>query len=184
MNHIPKARKILCAAIAFCTLFLLSPKSEAADVYAVIASDVAQYNADAGEVYWIADAICYASAIYQVDPLLITAVMEAESHFHTGPFSSKGAIGFMQLMPGTAAAIGVNPYDPLDNVLGGASYLRTQLDSFAGYGDYAVTDAVAAYNAGPEAVRAYGGCPPYAETQNYVTKVAESYEQLLAACQS
>ena len=85
----------------------------------------------------------------------------------------------MQLMPGTADAVGVNPYDPLGNIIGGASYLRTQLDNFSGYGDYAVTDAIAAYNAGGEAVRQYGGCPPYAETQNYVVKVANSYNQLL-----
>ena len=95
-------------------------------------------------------------------------------------FSSGLIIGLMQLMPDTASAIGVNPFDPLDNVLGGASYLRTCLDDFAGYGDYAVTDAVAAYNAGPQAVYNYGGCPPYAETQDYIVKVSDSYNRLLA----
>jgi len=85
----------------------------------------------------------------------------------------------MQLMPGTAEGIGVNPYDPLENVIGGAAYLRRCLDTFAGNGDYAVTDAVAAYNAGIGAVRDYGGCPPYAETEDYVVKVNNSYTQLL-----
>jgi soluble lytic murein transglycosylase-like protein len=85
----------------------------------------------------------------------------------------------MQLMPSTASAVGVDPYDSLGNVIGGVSYLRSQLDSFSGYGDYAVTNAVAAYNAGGNAVRNYGGCPPYAETQNYVVKVNDIYTQLL-----
>lgn len=177
-------KSLLCLAVlGLSSLSFSAGEAEAADIYTVIADDVASYNVNAEQVDWITNAICYASAQYQVDPLLITAVMETESHFSFGTFyttSSAGAIGLMQLMPDTASAIGVNPFDPLDNVLGGASYLRTCLDDFAGYGGYAVTDAVAAYNAGPQAVYNYGGCPPYAETQDYIVKVSDSYNRLLA----
>ncbi len=177
-------KSLLCLAVlGLSSLSFSAGEAEAADIYTVIADDVASYNGNAEQVDWITNAICYASAQYQVDPLLITAVMETESHFSFGTFyttSSAGAIGLMQLMPDTASAIGVNPFDPLDNVLGGASYLRTCLDDFAGYGDYAVTDAVAAYNAGPQAVYNYGGCPPYSETQDYIVKVSDSYNRLLA----
>ena len=177
-------KSLLCLAVlGLSSLSFSAGEAEAADIYTVIADDVASYNGNAEQVDWITNAICYASAQYQVDPLLITAVTETESHFSFGTFyttSSAGAIGLMQLMPDTASALGVNPFDPLDNVLGGASYLRTCLDDFAGYGDYAVTDAVAAYNAGPQAVYNYGGCPPYAETQDYIVKVSDSYNRLLA----
>lgn len=177
-------KSLLCLTVlGLSSLSFSAGEAEAADIYTVIADDVASYNGNAEQVDWITNAICYASAQYQVDPLLITAVMETESHFSFGTFyttSSAGAIGLMQLMPDTASALGVNPFDPLDNVLGGASYLRTCLDDFAGYGDYAVTDAVAAYNAGPQAVYNYGGCPPYAETQDYIVKVSDSYNRLLA----
>ena len=97
--------------------------------------------------------------------------------------SPVGAIGLMQLMPGTASSIGVDPYDPLGNILGGTIYLRNQLDNFAGWGEYAVTDAVAAYNAGPQAVYDYSGVPPYSETRNYVVSVADAYNNLLYASQ-
>ena len=158
--------------------------AEAAEVSDVIAGDISCYNSNSTQIYWITDAICYASSLYQVDPLLVTAVMETESHFSFGTFytpSSAGAIGLMQLMPGTAAAIGVDPYDPLGNIVGGTAYLRNMLDDFSGYGEYAVTNAVAAYNAGPAAVTAYGGCPPYSETQNYVIRVSDAYNRLLTS---
>ena len=174
---------LLCLTVfSLSSIFSLSGIGEAADVHTVIANEVADYNGDDAQINWITDAIMYSSAQYQVDPLLITAVMETESHFSFGTFyttSSAGAIGLMQLMPDTASSIGVNPFNPLENVLGGTSYLRTCLDDFAGYGDYAVTDAVAAYNAGPQAVYAHGGCPPYAETRSYVVKVSDAYNRLL-----
>lgn len=162
---------------------ITAPKAEAAEVEEVISGDVSRYNGNSTQVYWITDAICYASSIYQVDPLLVTAVMETESHFSFNTFytpSSAGAVGLMQLMPSTAAAVGVDPYDPLGNVIGGTSYLRNMLDDFSGYGEYAVTNAVAAYNAGPNAVISYQGCPPYFETQDYVIKVSDAYNRLLS----
>lgn len=108
---------------------------------------------------------------YNVDPKLIAAVAEVESGGNQNETSSAGAIGVMQLMPDTAAALGVNPYDKKSNIEGGAKYLRQMLDTFDGD----IRKAVAAYNAGPNAVKNYGGIPPYRETQNYVNKVLDIY---------
>ena len=155
-------------------------KTEAADLYTVIYSNVSAYNGDAVEADWITNAIMYASGTYDVDPLLITAIMETESHFHLNAGSSAGAIGLMQLMPDTASSIGVDPYDPLGNVIGGTIYIKNQINNFAGWGVYGVTYAVAAYNAGPDAVIKYGGVPPYRATQNYVVKVSNAYNNLLS----
>jgi soluble lytic murein transglycosylase-like protein len=83
--------------------------------------------------------------------------------------SPKGAIGIMQLMPATAAQLGVNPYEPSQNILGGVAYLRALLTQFNGD----VRLALAAYNAGPGAVLQYGGIPPFRETQNYVKSITE-----------
>lgn len=171
------------AGILFCILTLAAPeKSEAADLYNVLYANISQQNGDAAQCDWITQAILYASAAYDVDPFLIASVMEAESDYHLDSFSSVGAIGLMQLMPDTANGIGVNPYDPLQNVIGGTIYLKYQLDNFSGWGEYSVTCAVAAYNAGPQAVRAYGGVPPYRETQNYVVTVNNYYKKLLELC--
>ncbi len=108
---------------------------------------------------------------YNVDSRLVSAVAEVESNNDPTAISSAGAIGVMQLMPDTAAALGVNPYDAKENIEGGAKYLRQMLDSFGGD----VRKAVAAYNAGPQAVRDYNGVPPYRETQDYVSKVLDIY---------
>lgn len=115
--------------------------------------------------------IAAAAQKYHVDPKLVSAVAEAESGGDQSAISSVGAIGVMQLMPDTAAALGVDPYDKEQNIEGGAKYLRQMLDSFGGD----LQKAVAAYNAGPQAVRDYGGIPPYAETQNYVEHVLDLY---------
>ena len=92
--------------------------------------------------------------------------------------SPVGAIGLMQLMPETAQMLGVNPYNALENVLGGTLYLKKQLNRFSNYGKYSVTNAVAAYNAGPQAVINAGGVPNYAETRHYVVNVANSYKKI------
>jgi soluble lytic murein transglycosylase-like protein len=104
---------------------------------------------------------------YGISPALVDAVMWQESRYNPKAVSSAGAIGLMQLMPGTARSLGVNPHDPWQNVFGGAAYLRRQLDNF----DNNVPFALAAYNAGPGAVIKYGGIPPYAETRNYVATI-------------
>jgi soluble lytic murein transglycosylase-like protein len=108
---------------------------------------------------------------YKVDPKLVAAVAEVESNGNQEAVSSAGAIGVMQLMPDTAASLGVDPYNKQQNIEGGAKYLRQMLDTFGGD----TKKAVAAYNAGPGAVKDYGGVPPYKETQNYVSKVLDIY---------
>ena len=105
-----------------------------------------------------------------VDPDLFIRLVEAESSFRPDVTSTAGAYGLTQLMPGTAAELGVDPTDPIQNLRGGARYLRQQLDRF---GDPAL--ALAAYNAGPGRVRQYGGIPPFQETQNYVARILGDY---------
>lgn len=117
------------------------------------------------------DVIREAAGKYGVDPKLVSAVAEIESGFSQDAISATGAVGVMQLMPETAESLGVNPYDAKQNIDGGTQYLRQMLDSFNGD----VRKAVAAYNAGPEAVREYGGVPPYSETQQYVSSVLDIY---------
>ena len=109
-----------------------------------------------------------AAARYGVDSNLVDAVAWQESRYNPRARSSAGAIGVMQLMPGTARQLGVrNPHDVQQNVTGGTAYLREQLERFGNN----VPLALAAYNAGPGAVLKYGGIPPYRETQNYVRQI-------------
>ncbi len=117
------------------------------------------------------DTIQRAAQKYGVDPKLVSAVAEVESGFNPNAVSSAGAVGIMQLMPETAASLGVNPYDAQQNIEGGTRYLRQLMDAFPGD----LRRAVAAYNAGPQTVREYGGVPPYGETQAYVDSVLDLY---------
>ena len=178
-NQVKLGRFILIFALIFS---FYTEQTNAAAPYDVVLQEVTMFNSNYSQAEWITQAIFYSAELYGVDPILLASVMEVESHFRFNSYSSAGAIGLMQLMPGTAQMIGVDPYNPLENVIGGASYLRTQLDNFVGYGEYAVTNAIAAYNAGGTAVRQYGGCPPYRETINYVYKVADVYGRLSAQC--
>ncbi|HTG33651.1 MAG TPA: lytic transglycosylase domain-containing protein [Thermoanaerobaculia bacterium] len=102
-----------------------------------------------------------------LDPRLVRALIQAESGYNVRAISNKGAIGLMQLMPGTASELNVNPYDPDQNIQGGTMYLRQMIDHFAGK----VELAIAAYNAGPGAVEKHRGIPPFAETRDYVKRV-------------
>lgn len=112
-----------------------------------------------------------AAEAHRLPPALVKAVIAAESDFDPRAVSRAGAQGLMQLMPTTAAVLGVaDPLEPTQNVHGGVSYLRSLLDR---YGD--LTRALAAYNAGPEAVDHYGGVPPYRETRAYVDRVLTYY---------
>jgi len=104
-----------------------------------------------------------------LSPRLLEAIAYVESRFRHNAVSPKGAIGMMQLMPGTAGDLGVDPRDPAQNARGGAVYLRQMLAMF----DNNVELAVAAYNAGPAAVRKHKGVPPYAETRAYVAAVMD-----------
>ncbi len=109
-----------------------------------------------------------AAARHGIDPALLTGLIRAESNFDPNATSPAGAQGLTQLMPATAAGLGVtNPLDPAQAIEGGAKYLRQQLDRFGGD----ASKALAAYNAGPGAVERFGGIPPYEETQNYVRRV-------------
>jgi soluble lytic murein transglycosylase-like protein len=112
--------------------------------------------------------ITAAATKYGIDPALLKGLIRQESNFDPAARSGAGASGLTQLMPGTAATLGVtDTTDPAQAIDGGAKYLKQQLDRFGG--DPA--RALAAYNAGPGAVAKYGGVPPYAETQDYVQKV-------------
>ena len=116
----------------------------------------------------LADIVNKASMTYGVSTSLIYAVIRAESGGNPNARSSAGAMGLMQLMPATAAGLGVtNPYDPTQNVMGGTKFLAELSKMFGGN-----TSLIAAgYNAGPGAVQKYGGIPPYQQTQTYVKEI-------------
>jgi soluble lytic murein transglycosylase-like protein len=112
--------------------------------------------------------ITAAAKRHGLDPALLAGLIKQESGFNANARSGAGAQGLTQLMPGTAAGLGVtDPLDPAQAIEGGAKYLAEQLERFGGD----VARALAAYNAGPGAVQRFGGVPPYAETQNYVRVV-------------
>jgi soluble lytic murein transglycosylase-like protein len=122
-------------------------------------------------------AIRRASRQHGVSAALVKAVIAAESGFDPLALSRRGAQGLMQLMPETAAQLGVDDvYDPWQNIDGGTRYLCELIDRFPGELEL----ALAAYNAGPEAVRQYQGVPPYAETRGYVRRVLSYYKKFHA----
>lgn len=106
---------------------------------------------------------------------LFQALIKQESRFNVSISSPVGAYGLTQLMPGTASDMGVDRYDPMDNLRGGARYITTQLNRFGN-----IPHALAAYNAGPGRVIEYGGVPPFAETQGYVRNISKFYNEYLA----
>jgi soluble lytic murein transglycosylase-like protein len=110
-----------------------------------------------------------------VDELFVRSVAKVESGLRQEAISRKGALGLMQLMPGTASELGVDPKQAAQNASGGARYLRSLLERY----NYNPVLALAAYNAGPAAVKKYGGLPPYYETRTYVVRVLKEYEKQL-----
>jgi hypothetical protein len=125
-----------------------------------------------GDTKPYAHEITEAANRYGIPERLVTALIRAESGFNPRAVSRKGAQGLMQLMPSTASVLGVrNSFDPRENIEGGVRHLRGLLDRFPGN----LSFAIAAYNAGEKAVTAYGGIPPYPETQDYVVRVLRYY---------
>ena len=121
----------------------------------------------------IEEAVRRIAAEHALPPQLIHSVIKVESNYNAHAISSKGALGLMQLIPATARRFGVGDvFNPVENIQGGAKYLRYLLDLYNG--DYPL--ALAAYNAGEGAVARYGGVPPFAETRNYVTLVGRQLE--------
>ena len=115
------------------------------------------------------------SRAYGVEEELIHAIVKQESCFNEAAHSRAGAIGLMQLMPGTADMMNIsNPWNPEQNIQGGVKYIAQMLELFKGNKRF----AIAAYNAGPGNVKKYGGIPPYRETKNYVKKVMAEYYRL------
>jgi soluble lytic murein transglycosylase-like protein len=113
-----------------------------------------------------------AAALYQVDPALVQAIIFAESGYNPSAVSKRGAMGLMQLMPGTAKAMGVKDcFDPEHNIYGGVKYFKKLVNQFDGD----VELALAAYNAGSRKVREFNGIPPYRATEHYIQKVLKYY---------
>ena len=136
--------------------------------YACNVTSNINWNATKLHLEAFGDEIALAAKQFDLDPALVRAVIHAESGFNPQARSQKGAMGLMQLMPGTARMLGVaDAGNPAHNIRGGVQYLAGLLARFKND----VTLATAAYNAGPEAVQKYAGVPPYAETQVYVQRV-------------
>ncbi len=177
--------KTLYVTVFVVTLSLLMPGTGLAGIYRYVdeyghihftnvpTTNKFRFYRSEGEKYRLETLIAHFAAKFKLDKSLIKAVIKVESDFNPHVVSSKGAQGLMQLMPETAQEVGVkNPFDPSDSIYGGSLYLRKMLDSFDMNLDY----ALAAYNAGPNVVRKYGGIPPFEETQNYVKKVKHYFD--------
>lgn len=138
----------------------------------IIANQSTQTSTKKQHMNDYADIIKKAAEQFQLPERLISSVIKHESNFNNDVVSRAGAQGLMQLMPGTAKFLGVkNSFDPEQNIMGGARYLRQMLNQFDG--DMSI--ALAAYNAGPGNVKKHGGIPPFKETQNYVKKVLNTF---------
>lgn len=156
-----------------------TPKDPSAELYIVRSSATMRTTRAAvnssSEAY--EDLILQQAAEHDINADLVRAVIQVESAFNPRATSVKGAIGLMQLMPATARELGVtNAYDPAQNIRGGVAYLKQLLTRY----DFNIELALAAYNAGPEAVTRYGTVPPYRETRNYVSKVRKKADTPVA----
>jgi len=171
--------------LLFVVLFSTSVPVSAAPVmtYELYISVITRYisivnNTTAGGADYIAHCILNSCKKNNVDPLLLASLIAQESRFRPDAQSSVGAIGLGQLMPSTAQSLGVaDPWDVAQNIEGSARYFSQLLQQFSGF-DNPVAFATAAYNAGPNAVRKYGGIPPYEETQNFVWKISQNYSSI------
>src|SRR5947207_7076243 len=140
---------------------ILAPTRTPAQATAITRAELNSMVAGAGERH-------------QIDPDFINSVIRAESGFHSNAVSKKGALGLMQLMPGTASQLGVsNPFDANSNIEGGTQYLRDLLVKY----NFDVNKALAAYNAGPKRVDQYHGVPPYFETHAYISRIIRDFNR-------
>lgn len=136
------------------------------------------YSANPAGNAWIYDYADRYSRANNLPPALVKAILKAESNGHRLAVSNKGAMGCMQLMPFTSKRFKVaDPFDPVQNIEGGILYIKELLTQFQGD----LVNTVAAYNAGPGAVRKYRGVPPYSETRGYVKRVMSLYRQYALA---
>ncbi|HEY3331749.1 MAG TPA: lytic transglycosylase domain-containing protein [Capsulimonadaceae bacterium] len=156
-------------------------------VYPVYRAFIAGQNSrlSANQIDTITTSVLYYSDLEKLDPRLVIAMILAESNFNPWSTSHTGAMGLSQLMPGTAAGLGVNDaYDPVQNIGAAVHILSSHVRKYGGAAANGVVPlntlflTMAAYNAGSGAVRKYGGVPPYRETQNYVRKVAALYRKM------
>jgi soluble lytic murein transglycosylase-like protein len=139
-------------------------------------SAVRPADARAGEE-WISSYVDRYCRANHLPPALVHAIIQAESNGQRKAVSPKGAKGIMQLMPFTSKRLHVSdPFDPIENIEGGIKYIKELLAEFEGN----ITKVIAAYNAGPAAVKKYGGVPPYQETRQYVRRVLDLYRQYSA----
>lgn len=137
-----------------------------------MSSSQAQNNVVSNQLA-IKEKIVRHSLQYGVDPALSLSVVKQESNFNKSAKSARGAVGLFQLMPSTAKSLGVNPYYINENIIGGIKYLKSLQDKFG-----SVDLVIAAYNAGPGAVKRHNGIPPYRETRSYVKKIVTHYNYL------
>ena len=181
-------RIILCllAAVSFLTgpLLLVRPALAAHRVVRATPVAVAVYATVLRRInpempHWqsrdLARRVLINAERWRLDANMLIAIVTVESRWHTHAVSRAGAIGLGQLMPHTAADLGVNPRDPAQNLSGAARYLRGLVGRF---GSKHYDLVFAAYNAGPKAVSEYGGIPPYDETQNYVVRVVATWQEI------
>jgi soluble lytic murein transglycosylase-like protein len=157
---------------------LTLPQNEISSVEAVSSPpEIAQSGKKVGAAVNVPAVLEDAARAYGIDPAFVESVARIESGLRPDAVSSKGAIGLMQLMPGTAAELQVDPNEVAGNASGGAHYLRELLLRYKG--DSVL--ALAAYNAGPGAVQKYNGAPPFDETRRYITRVLDEYKRRLRA---
>jgi soluble lytic murein transglycosylase-like protein len=126
----------------------------------------------------LAGAAVSAARDNHLPPEFFAAALLQESAFDPQAISSAGAVGIAQFMPSTAAAVGVDPYDPYEAIRGAAALLGTYVAAYRGVYADPYTAALAAYNAGPQAVSAYKGIPPYPETQAYIADIADRWARI------
>ncbi len=140
--------------------------------YKVYMSEKSNYRKALYNIKSYDDVITEAAERTGISSSLLKAVIHVESYFDPKAVSKKGALGLMQIMPENLEALNINdPFDPWENIMGGAYYFKTMLERFSGQVDL----ALAAYNAGPTAVEKYNDIPPYPETQRYVKKVMRAF---------